>query len=392
MPSSGTLRSKSEATRAKLLECTVQELLVSGADQIGFTAIARRANLSTGALYSRYENNEELLIDVWSMRAWPAFERFMLDAVESTISLTDTESSARVINSMERQDPDLFAAVALLVVARRNDNLREVVLPPVQELFANASVRCPSVAHIGAYLLGEILVAKGFGIKTMGWKEFVPQYLEIASKAVADPLPPVFRESFPNTDPTDIDEFDIKLFEALAEVISITGLERATVSRIARRAKVNPATIYLRYPSKNALICSCVGHYLSAVVRGYFALDERVASGDSLVANMVHLFRARNSDKWETVRRFRLESLYAAWHNTELQSVYEDAYWLITEHDVQALSMNSSGREVQFLNFSSFNRVVLFGHSLLFDYGVVSADDDLIFSIESGVFELLMIH
>jgi AcrR family transcriptional regulator len=164
------------------------------------------------------------------------------------------------------------------------------------------------------------------------------------------------------------------------------------MSRIARRANVNPATIYLRYPSKNALVCSCVEHYLAAVVKGYFALDERVASGDSLVENMVHLFRARNSDKWETVRRFRLESLYAAWHNVELQSVYADAYTRIAEHDVQTLSRSNNGDEVPFLNFSSFNRVVLFGHSLLFDYGLVQADDDLIASIESGVFNLLMVH
>jgi AcrR family transcriptional regulator len=368
----------------------VQELLVSGADQFGFTAIARRANLSTGALYARYENSEELLVDVWSMRAWPAFKKFMLDAVEATMSSSNTDANERVLDSMERQDPDLVAAVALLVVARRNDTLKEVVFPLVQELFADASIRCPSAAHVGSYLLGEILVAKAFGTKTKGWREFVPEYLMVASKAVADPTPTVMRESFPNTDPTDIDEFDVKLFEALSEVISITGLERATISRIARRANVNPATIYVRYPSKNTLVSSCVEHYLAAVVKGYFALDERVASGDSLVENMVHLFRARNSDKWETVRRFRLESLYAAWHNVELQSVYADAYTRIAEHDVRALTMNSSGGEIQFLNFSTFNRVNLFGHSLLFDYDVVRADDGLIFSIESGVFDLLM--
>ena len=390
MPTAEIRLTKSESTRAKLLECTVQELLVSGADQIGFTAIARRADLSTGALYARYENSEELLVDVWNLRAWPAFEKFMLDAVEATMSSSNKEATARVLDSMERQDPDLVAAVALLVVARRNDTLKEVVFPLVQELFTRVSTNCPAAAHVGAYLIGEILVAKGFGTKTKGWKEFVPEYLAVAAKATADSAPAVVRESFPNTNPTDIDDFDFKLFEALAEVISITGLESATVSRIARRANVNPATIYLRYPSKNALISSCVGHYLSAVVRGYFALDERVASGDSLVANMVHLFRARNSDKWETVRRFRLESLYAAWHNTELQSVYADAYLRIAEHDVQALSRNSSSGEVQFLNFSTFNRVVLFGHSLFFDYDVVKADDDLIASVETGVFEILM--
>jgi AcrR family transcriptional regulator len=392
MPSAGTRPSKSEATRAKLLECTVQELLVSGADQFGFTAIARRANLSTGALYSRYENSDELLVDVWSMRAWPVFEKFMSDAVEATVSSSNTDAIERVLDSMERQDPDLVAAVALLVVARRNDTLKEVVLPLVQNLFADALNRCPSAAHVGSYLLGELLVAKAFGTKTEGWREFVPEYFGVASNAVADPLPAAMRESFPNTDPTDIDDFDVKLFGALAEVISISGLERATISRIARRANVNPATIYFRYPSKNALISSCVKHYLAAVVKGYFALDERVASGDSLVENMVHLFRARNSDKWETVRRFRLESLYAAWHNVELQSVYADAYTRIAEHDVQTLSRSNNGDEVPFLNFSSFNRVVLFGHSLLFDYGLVQADDDLIASIESGVFNLLMVH
>ncbi len=390
MSSSGIRLTKSEVTRAKLLECTVQELLVSGADQFGFTAIARRANLSTGALYARYENSEELLIDVWNMRAWPAFEKFMLDAVEATMSPSNTDAIERVLDSMERQDPDLVAAVALLVVARRNDTLKEVVFPFVKELFTDASIRCPSVAHVGSYLLGEILVAKAFGKKTTGWRRFVPEYLLIASKAETDSRPVAMRESFPNTDPTDIDEFDIKLFEALSEVISITGLERATISRIARRANVNPATIYLRYPSKNALVSSCVKHYLAAVVKGYFALDERVASGDSLVENMVHLFRARNSEKWETVRRFRLESLYAAWHNVELQSVYADAYTRIAEHDVRTLSRNNAGAEVPFLNFSSFNRVALFGHSLLFDYGLVQADDGLIASIESGVFDLLM--
>ena len=390
VPGKGIHLSKSEVTRAKLLECTVQELLVTGADHFGFTAIARRAQLSTGALYARYENNDELLIDVWNIRAWPAFQKFISDAIDATASSDNHEASDNILDALERQDPDLVAAIALMIVARRNETLKEVVYAPVQALFRSALISSPAIVHVTAYLVGEIMVSKAFGIKTDGWREFIPELFTVGRDAVASPVQAQEVESFPNTNPMNIDKFDIQLFDALAEVIAVSGVERATVSRIARRANVNPATIYARYPSKNALISRCVHHYLSAVVKGYFALDERVTSADSLVSNMVHLFRARNSTKWEIVRRFRLESLYAAWHNEEIQSVYADAYMRITGHDVQALSKGREKSAVGFLNFSSFNRVVLFGHSLFFDYDLVEPDDELIASIESGVFEVLM--
>ena len=388
--SNGPVPSKSEVTRAKLIECTVQELLVTGADDFGFTAIARRAGLSTGALYARYENNDELLIDVWNSRAWPAFTSFMSDAFNATKSPADAEATVRVLDAMEKQDPDLVAAIALLVIARRNDTLKEVVFAPVQNFFTSALSTCPSAVHVAAYLVGEILVAKAFTRKTEGWREFTPEFFEVCGNATAQPVPPQEVDSFPNTNPADLDNFDIQLFDALSEVIARIGVERATVSRIARRANVNPATIYARYPSKLSMISRCVDHYLSAVVKGYFALDERVTSPESLIANMVHLFRARNSNKWETVRRFRLESVYAAWHNEELQRVYADAYGRITDHDVQELSKGRNGETVGLLNLSTFNRVILFGHSLFFDYELVSSDDDLILSIETGVFEALM--
>lgn len=392
VPSKGLRLSKSEMTRVKLIDCTVQEMLECGADQFGFTAVARRAQLSTGALYARYENSDELLIDVWNMRAWPALTMFMSDAIEAVTSTNNEKAIQRVIEVMDRQDPDLFAAVALLVVARRNDTVKEVVFTPVQEFFADALTACPAVVHVASFLVGEMLVAKAFGHKTEGWKEFLPTFFQVGAHSVSHSVPPQVQQSFPDTVPTDIDEFDIRLFDALSEVIAAVGVERATVSRIARRANVNPATIYARYSSKNILVARCVEHYLAAVVKGYFALDERVASGDSLIANMVHLFRARNSDKWETVRRFRLESLYAAWHNEELQSVYADAYTAITDHDVRSLSQQSGGSVIGFLNFSTFNRVILFGHSVFFDYALLAPDDELIESIESGAFDILMNH
>ena len=393
VPASGLSSSKSEATRARLLDCTVQELLVSGVDQIGFTAIARRANLSTGALYARYENSEELLIDVWNMRAEAALRRFIQDIVDAATASETNEPLGRILESMSNQDPALVAALALILIARRNETLREVVGPPVQKMFSDGVSTFPALTHVAAHLLGEILVAKGFGKKTQGWDEFVPIFLEIGASAVAGPVVSdrsLTPQSLSITDPTNLDEFDVRLFDALTEVIGAAGVDRATVSRIARRANVNPATIYMRYESKGALVRRCVEHYLAAVVAGYFALDDRVASGDSIVANMVHLFRARASKKSDMVRRFRLETLYAAWHDDQLRQVYADAYTAMAEREVVSLRPSDSNAGVDVFGISTFNRISLFGYSLLIDLDLISADDELIHSIQTGVFNRLM--
>ena len=56
MPKTGNRLPKSEATRLRLLACAVEEINSEGPDRLGFTSIARRAGLSTGALYARYES------------------------------------------------------------------------------------------------------------------------------------------------------------------------------------------------------------------------------------------------------------------------------------------------------------------------------------------------
>lgn len=393
VPTSGLRLSKSELTRAKLLDCTVQELLVSGVDQIGFTAIARRANLSTGALYARYENSEELLIDVWNARAEAALQQFIQNIVDAASTHEPSEPLDRILVTMDSQDPDLIAALALMMVARRNETLREVVRPPVRKMFAEGVVSFPALTHVAAHLLGEIFVAKGFGIKTEGWKEFVPIFLEIGKQAVAGPIVSdrsQTPQSLSMTDPNNLDEFDVQLFDALVEVIGAAGVDRATLSRIARRAHMNPASIYMRYVSKGALIRRCVEHYLAAVIAGYYALDDRVASGDSIVANMVHLFRARASKKSDLIRRFRLETLYAAWHDDQLRQVYAEAYIAIAKRDVVSLRPSDSNAGVDVFGISTFNRISLFGYSLLIDLDIMAADDELIQSIQTGVFNRLM--
>src|ERR1700689_5385215 len=45
-----------------------------------------------------------------------------------------------------------------------------------------------------------------------------------------------------------------RLLKAAAEVLNKDGLERATIPRIAAKAGLSPATIYRRFPDKDALL------------------------------------------------------------------------------------------------------------------------------------------
>ena len=388
--------SKSEATRAKLLECTVQELLVTSADQIGFTAVARRAKLSTGALYARYENSEEMLIDVWNRRCEAAVMKFVRDATESSKVSPDRNAEWRVIDGMKSENAELMAGISIMIVARRNETLSEVVRPSIDRIFAEAKLVSPAIVHVMAYLLGELISSKGFGSKPLGWEIFVSNLLGVASRSEVSNYTPdesviVFNSQKAPVD--EIEDFDERLFAALVVVIGATGVERATVSRIARSSSINPATIYQRFESKKLLIRMCVDNYLSILIGGFITLNDQVVSRSELVSRMVGQYRMRSSKIYEVDRRFRLECLYAAWFDKDLGGLYAGTIAKVADYEVQFALR--AGREADESDdwISFFNKVNgIFGYSLLNEYGLAMSDDDRIVSIETGLTEAVVVQ
>ena len=52
-------------------QAVVEEIVASGVDSVGPTAVARRAGFTTGAVYGRYENSIEMVVDTWLEELWP---------------------------------------------------------------------------------------------------------------------------------------------------------------------------------------------------------------------------------------------------------------------------------------------------------------------------------
>ncbi len=114
----------------RLLRGAIEVFSERGLDKAGVAAIARRAGVTTGAIYSRWSGKQEMLLDA-------------LDLVmaEEVAMLLDSGPGAAVSEILESLGADLLdrdaAADALLMealaAARRDDDFRIMLLDRVQD-------------------------------------------------------------------------------------------------------------------------------------------------------------------------------------------------------------------------------------------------------------------
>lgn len=382
MPNSGEKLAKSEATRRRLIECAVQELAVSGADRIGFTAIAKRSGMSTGALYARYENAEELLIDVWHTRCVPALAQLVRDLLAMASDDPPEQKRRSVIDVVNTLDADIVAAIGIMVVARRDEALREEVDPSVSRVVGEGAMECPVLPHALAHILGLILLIRGTGHVGQDWSKVITHIAGAAweswCRAAAGETTGDGEQVVPDMDrlvPSGLDELEARLYEAVCHVVERVGVDHATVSRIARTAGVNPATIYLRFDDKEALVSRCMRIVCDAASVRNERLVADFMAGRNIVAFSEVVFRANASDGYAHERILRLESLYAAGHQDTLRRTHREVYDETGEAYARiagskGFDISSTTWKFVFLNWATF-----FGHALLRPYGFLSSDD-----------------
>ncbi|CAB4560660.1 unannotated protein [freshwater metagenome] len=126
------------------------------------------------------------------------------------------------------------------------------------------------------------------------------------------------RKATPYDFPTTHDDIRDALISASEYVIARSGVHRATVSRIARRAGVSVGAIYGLYENKDSLVSDCLDVLFPPQsiqdakdwARVFTAENQRDMVTEILTTYMSPSFR-----QW---RQFRLECLIAARHSTEI--------------------------------------------------------------------------
>jgi AcrR family transcriptional regulator len=394
VPKTGIRLPKSELTRLKLLSCAVDEIIEVGPDRLGFTSIARRAGLSTGALYARYENVDELILEVWMAEGLPALRRLLVDLEESLPRESGVAARLRLSEQLSGADRGLLILVNLLVASRRIEATFEEIAPSVVEEIAKFSSRIPAIEFYLGTTLGIAMGVSGTGLHGLDWQGPVAMIANAVRRATEPQEIPADFANTPETVqfPDDAEEIDARLFDAVAYVIARVGASQATISRIARRAKVNPASIYMRYEDKDALFAACMAHVMrmgdsrNAQILNHYQESIQNPLEINYAEDAIVMFRGNQSPEHASIRRLRLETMFAAMHDENLRRMNQDIYLATISRNEEQLGMSpSSLTNRTVLPFSIFSRFAFFGYAVLAEYSLCDMNHRYLLSYVSQI-------
>lgn len=351
MKEAPTPRRRADATRndERLLDTGLELLREKGPDRLAALDLARRAGLTTGAVYARYENNEEILVGLWQNRLVGPLREFLTQSLQ-VLTSDDTDNDP-VGAALHEPSTALLAAVSVLIVAPRITELSEVVIPDMREILFDLGIsenpEDLSSSHKLVALgtgLGCLYFAAADMFSSAEWPEIRSMLGYIARRTTFDQWPAITpRAPFDFAVDTGQEVRDA-FVNAAARVITRSGIERATTQRVARAAGLPPSALFAEYQNRQALFSDVVEKLLRVIYqenRFRILFDDhpvpdvpmtplqgwddprlqsyRTAMHTSVAESAMGLL----GDVGHSQRRIRLEFQLAAIHNEEIRAALQ---------------------------------------------------------------------
>ena len=148
MPSPSVIPRRASSARAranttKVLRAIFRNAVDQGLDELSIGEVARLSGLTTGAIYGRYEDSDEMAIELWQSVIKQPFKARLQRSVEFMLAAQQKPQPANKLkvsaeNALETitkdlESPDEIAKLGaeFLVISRRNQTVGEVVIPEV---------------------------------------------------------------------------------------------------------------------------------------------------------------------------------------------------------------------------------------------------------------------
>ena len=251
---------------AKVLRAILRNAVDHGLDELSIGQVAKLSGLTTGAIYGRFEDRDEMAIELWQSVVKEPFKARLHRNVDYIYGSLSTSQSSRQIADSEAvlrsdfENPDEIAklGVEFLVVARRNLAIGEVVSPEVTSWFAELGLSKTNNAIDNAAIALALSASIGTAMRAFVMKSN-PNWLEIADglRAAATDATSIALQTKPvlpkGINPETDNPVRTALIHAVAEVVAKSGYAAATISRIVRRANVTNGSLYNLYADKEAL-------------------------------------------------------------------------------------------------------------------------------------------
>lgn len=324
---------KSKQTDLKVAESAARAVRTVGVDQMALTRVAADAGFSSGAIYARCDDRSELVVMAWEKSFWPMLSEILTPLIDAVVS-SDPKDIPRISElffAASRPDatPDLGSAMEVIIASRRDEVVAEVVQRDINALLDDRGVgpatdgahRQGAVSAVST-LFGAALLNSAYGfsdIHSIDPTELIFMFTQaVVPRKKPGPAPHLAKTSEPYKFPSTRDDVRDALIASSEYVIARSGVHRATVSRIARRAGVSVGAIYGLYENKESLVSDCLEVLFPPQSkrdaddwsRVFTAQDQRAVVTDILANYM--------SPSYQQWRRFRLEAIVAARHSSAI--------------------------------------------------------------------------
>jgi AcrR family transcriptional regulator len=297
-------------------------VLRDGIDSISFRDVGRIAGLTHGALYARFEDVEELLVDLWaevlSVRAIDLFK----SAMDAT---TDpSEASVKTLFDVVRSAlPADAAMVQVLLSSRRFPILREEVDMFIHDFLETISLDVSDAKQSRALLLFGLIMVQILQSTLFGPDEAGLDFLEVIIRGALqvdphDVEPVELREPIDRIISAPASDLRSQLAFHTFGAVGKSGYTRATISRISRRANCSPGAIYKLYPSKEDLVIAATRKIMEAPWITLAALAEILDNGV-----LTQLLYSAASAQNDVRKSFNVEIAMASGHSDKIRAAIE---------------------------------------------------------------------
>jgi AcrR family transcriptional regulator len=312
---SARARGNDDAIRAAAIDL----LLSSGIDNISFREVGKLAGLTHGALYARFEDVEELLVDVWTEVLSHRVISLLKSALDAASHPSDDSVSA-LLRRVRDADKSDVAAVQVLLLSRRFLVLREEVEFFIHESLDAKPAEASDETWSRTRVLFSLVLVKIFSNSEFGINQERLDFMQpvlVAALRVdpADVVEVTFTEPETWVDGAPHIDLQSRLAFTTYGAVGVSGYTRATISRISRRADCSPGAIYKMFPAKEDLVIFAsrrMEHNHELIpLRLARMLDEGV------LARALYEAASNQND----VRKyFYMEMMLASAHNQKLRS------------------------------------------------------------------------
>jgi AcrR family transcriptional regulator len=253
---------------AALRAAAVDLVLEVGVDALSFRDVGRAANLSHGALYARFEDVEELLVDLWGEvlvhRAIAIYR-----AAESAAMHPSKKAVDSVVDLLRHSSTTDVATVHVLLTSRRFAILHEEVEAFIHDYLETTGpdvtdeIRSRTLSLFSLAMLGILSAAQG-GLEDKDFECLESTILDALHMEPDDVSSVEFVAPTDRMIPLPTGDLSTVLAYHTFDAIGKSGYARATISRISRRADCSPGAIYKIYPSKEDLVIGAIDSLMGA--------------------------------------------------------------------------------------------------------------------------------